>query len=89
MLFNSFRFLIFFPLVVAAYFAIPHKYRWILLLSASYYFYMCWKAEYLILIIISTLIDYFAGLQMGKIPEKEKRKPYLIMSLCMLSLIHI
>jgi alginate O-acetyltransferase complex protein AlgI len=83
MLFNSFRFLIFFPVVVAAYFAIPHKYRWILLLLASYYFYMCWKAEYLILIIISTLIDYFAGLQMGKIPEKEKRKPFLILSLCM------
>jgi len=82
MLFNSFRFLIFFPIVVIFYFAIPHKYRWILLLAASYYFYMCWKAEYLLLIICSTLIDYYAGLQMGKMPEKEKRRIYLILSLC-------
>lgn len=81
MLFNSFRFLIFFPIVVILYFGIPHKYRWILLLAASYYFYMCWKAEYLLLIIASTLVDYYAGLRMGKIPEKEKRRFYLILSL--------
>lgn len=81
MLFNSFRFLIFFPLVVCFYFAIPHKYRWILLLVASYYFYMCWKAEYLLLIVCSTLIDYFAGLRMGRVAEKEKRRIYLILSL--------
>lgn len=81
MLFNSFRFLIFFPLVVCFYFVIPHKYRWILLLVASYYFYMCWKAEYLLLIVCSTLIDYFAGLRMGRVAEKEKRRIYLILSL--------
>ncbi len=81
MLFNSFQFLIFFPIVVIIYFGIPHKYRWILLLAASYYFYMCWKAEYLLLIIASTLIDYFAGLQMGKTAVKEKRRIYLILSL--------
>ncbi len=81
MLYNSFQFLIFFPLVVCFYFAIPHKYRWILLLVASYYFYMCWKAEYLLLIVCSTLIDYFAGLRMGRVAEKEKRRIYLILSL--------
>lgn len=81
MLFNSFQFLIFFPLVVCFYFAIPHKYRWILLLAASYYFYMCWKVEYLLLIVCSTLIDYYAGLRMGRVAEKEKRRIYLILSL--------
>ncbi len=81
MLFNSFDFVLFFPTVVAIYFAIPQKARWGFLLAASYYFYACWKAEYLILIIISTLIDYWAGLQMGKLPAKEKRWPYLLLSL--------
>ncbi len=81
MLFNSFEFLIFFPIVVAIYFAIPHRFRWILLLIASYYFYMYWKPEYIILIITSTLIDYYAGLQMGKSDDKNKRKKFLLLSI--------
>jgi alginate O-acetyltransferase complex protein AlgI len=81
MLFNSFQYLIFFPIVVGVYFAIPHRYRWILLLLASYYFYACWKAEYLILILASTLVDYFSGIMMGKTAQKRKRKKYLIISL--------
>ncbi len=82
MLFNSIDFIIFFPIVVALYFAIPYRFRWVLLLIASYYFYMCWKVEYAVLIVISTLIDYFAGLKMGGIVEKAKKKKYLILSLC-------
>ncbi len=59
----------------------PHKYRWILLLAASYYFYMSWKVEYIFLIILSTLIDYFSGLMMEKRPDKKSRLPFLILSL--------
>jgi len=81
MLFNSLEFLIFFPVVVAAYFALPARYRWVLLLAASYYFYIAWKAEYVVLIIISTLVDYVAGLRMGRIPERSRRKGYLFLSL--------
>ena len=81
MLFNSIQFLIFFPIVVGLYFVIPHKYRWILLLAASYYFYMAWRAEYIFLIIISTLVDYYAGLMMEKQVEKSKRKKFLLLSL--------
>ena len=82
MLFNSFQFLVFFPIVVAAFFMMSHRYRWAFLLAASYYFYMCWKPEYIILIIVSTLIDYYAGIRMGKAAQKSKRKKYLILSLC-------
>ncbi len=81
MLFNSLSFLIFFPIVIALYYAIPHRHRWKMLLVASYYFYMCWKPEYIFLIFASTVIDYWAGLKMGQIKEKSKRKPYLIASL--------
>jgi len=81
MLFNSIEFFIFFPLVTLAYFVLPHKWRWLLLLAASYYFYMSWKAEYILLIIASTLIDFFVAKRMAAIPEKPDRKPWLWVSL--------
>ncbi|MEO0581018.1 MAG: MBOAT family O-acyltransferase [Bacteroidota bacterium] len=81
MLFNSLDFLIFFPVIVGLYFALSPKYRWVLLLGASYYFYMCWKAEYIILIVFSTLVDYFAARQMVRIQEKKKRRLFLYLSL--------
>ncbi|MCK5259536.1 MAG: MBOAT family protein [Candidatus Omnitrophica bacterium] len=82
MSFNSIEFFVFFALVVVGNYVLPQKYRWMLLLSASYYFYMCWKAEYILLIVFSTLIDYFCGLRMANIKAKAKRKKYLILSLC-------
>ena len=81
MLFNSLQFLVFSPIVVFLYFLFPSKYRWILLLGASYYFYMCWKPEYVILIILSTLIDYFAGQQIYKSKTKIRKKIFLTISL--------
>jgi alginate O-acetyltransferase complex protein AlgI len=81
MLFNSLGFLLFFPVVIALYFALSHKYRWMMLLGASYYFYMCWKPEYIVLIAGSTLIDYYCGLRMSNIPDKKDRRIYLILSL--------
>ena len=81
MLFNSLEYLIFFPIVVALYYAINHKWRWLLLLAASYFFYMSWKAEYVILIMASTIVDYYAGLQMGKAGSRKKKKPYLVLSI--------
>ena len=81
MLFNSMQFLFFFTIVVAIYFALPYRFRWILLLCASYYFYMSWKPTYVILIIMTTLITYSAGIRMGKITAKSKRKIILTLSL--------
>ena len=81
MLFNSLQFVVFFPIVIILYFITPHNKRWILLLIASYYFYMCWKVDYIILIIISTLIDYVCSNKMSKINEKPKRKKWLMISI--------
>ncbi|PID95182.1 MAG: membrane-bound O-acyltransferase family protein [Bacteroidetes bacterium] len=82
MLFNTIEFVIFLPVVIIAYFLIPHKFRWILLLAASYFFYMSWKVEYIFLIITSTLIDYFSGIFMERQKERRARLPWLILSLC-------
>ena len=81
MLFNSFEFAVFFPLVVVLYFLLPHRYRWVLLLVASYYFYMCWKVEYALLLVISTVVDFVAAQKMGQQESKAKRKPWLWFSL--------
>ena len=81
MLFNSLQFVVFFPIVIILYFLTPYKKRWILLLIASYYFYMCWKVDYIILIMISTLIDYICSNKMSQINEKIKRKKWLLLSI--------
>ncbi|MEZ5197697.1 MAG: hypothetical protein R2764_15300 [Bacteroidales bacterium] len=81
MLFNSLAFVYFLPAVIIFYYLLPYRFRWGMLLLASYYFYMCWKVEYILLIVASTLVDYFAGLMMGRQTEKGKRLLFLIISL--------
>ncbi len=81
MLFNSLEFLVFFPIVIAGYFALNPKYRWILLLLASYYFYMCWNYSYIILIMLSTVVDYTTGILIHKSQNKKRRKSLLLLSL--------
>ena len=82
MLFNSLKFLYFFPVVCVLYYSLPHRFRWIFLLIASYYFYMCWKVEYIVLILITTLVTYFTGLAIAKEEEKRKKKIYLALCIC-------
>jgi D-alanyl-lipoteichoic acid acyltransferase DltB (MBOAT superfamily) len=57
---------------VLLYFSIKQKYRWLLLLIGSYYFYMSWKPEYVILIMVTTLIDWFAARNIQDHPAKKK-----------------
>ena len=81
MQFNSIEFLLFFPTVCAAYFLAPFRYRWVLLLVASYFFYAWWDPRFLVLIGVSTLIDYFAALLMGSVKRRELRTAFLFLSL--------
>lgn len=81
MLFNSLHFLLFFPVVVLLYFSLPFRFRWLLLLLASYYFYMVWKVEYALILLFSTLIDYYCGYMMGKREAKRAKRPFLYLSL--------
>ncbi len=81
MLFNSIDYLLFFPIVVALYFSIPHRYRWILLLVASYFFYMCWKPVYALLMLLTTLIDWYAAIKIEAAPDNRSRKLWLFTSI--------
>lgn len=61
MLFNSISFAIFLPIVFTLYWSLPHKFRWVILLISSYYFYMSWNPKYVILILSATLVSYAAA----------------------------
>ncbi len=81
MLFNSVHFLLFLPVVLIIYYLTARSKRWILLLLASYYFYASWRIEYLVLILFSTVLDYWCALEMGKRNDKQARRPFLVLSL--------
>jgi D-alanyl-lipoteichoic acid acyltransferase DltB (MBOAT superfamily) len=82
MLFNSAHFLVFFPVVVAVYFFVPHRYRWAWLLAASYYFYMAWRPPYVVILWAITAVDFAAGLLIGRARGSTTRRFFLGMSLC-------
>lgn len=84
MLFNSIAFLLFFPIVCVLYFAIPCqqiKVRNLLLLIASYYFYMNWEPAYALLLLTSTFVTYIAALGIGHFENIWKKKICLVSSL--------
>ncbi len=86
MLFNSIHFLIFFPVVTILYFLSPQKYRWMLLLGASCYFYMAFIPAYILILAVTIVIDYFAGIFIERSEGSKKRK-YLVMSIISLCMV--
>ncbi len=84
MLFNSFSFALFLPIVLSFYWIIGYrrvKIQNILLLLASYFFYGLWDWRFLFLIIASSLIDYFIGIEIYNSENKFKRKLFLYLSI--------
>ena len=62
MLFNSYEFMFFLPLVALVYYVVPQKAKPLCLLAASLFFYMCWNAQYVILLGVTAVTTYLAGL---------------------------
>lgn len=87
MLFNSIEFLIFFPIVTLLFYLMPQKWRWLLLLAASCFFYMWFIPKYIFILLITILIDYSAGILIEKwkddIPKKKACLVVSIVSTCM------
>lgn len=71
MLFNSYEFLIFCPIVIGIYYIIPKKFKYSWLLIASYYFYMCWSPWYSLLMVLSTVVTYLNGILLGRCEEQQ------------------
>ena len=80
MLFNSFSYALFLPIVFILYWLIPQKFRWIILLMSSYYFYASWGPQYIAVILLTTIISYTAALLM-KSRRKNRLYPKTILIL--------
>ena len=81
MLFNSFEFLIFFPVVTLLYFVLPRRVRWIWLLVTSYFFYMNWHAGYALLMLASTVVTFVCSWVISNTQDPRRRKGVLIAGL--------
>jgi D-alanyl-lipoteichoic acid acyltransferase DltB (MBOAT superfamily) len=81
MTFHSFQYLVFLPLIVAIHFAVPHRVRWFVLLVGSYLFYCAWRVDFALLLILSTVTDYVAGLRLEATADPRLRKTILGFSL--------
>lgn len=85
MFFNSIEFGVFLPIVFILYWFITQKKLKVqnaMLLVSSYVFYGWWDWRFLSLIVFSSFIDYFVGLELSKTDNNKKRKLLLLTSIC-------
>lgn len=84
MIFNSIEFIIFLPIVFALYWGVFKKTSQLqngFLLISSYVFYGWWDWRFLVLIILSTTVDFFIAKCLKFKEKKRYRKRFLIFSL--------
>ncbi|HIU01313.1 MAG TPA: hypothetical protein IAB64_04995 [Candidatus Coproplasma excrementavium] len=77
--FNSLQFLIFLPVVLLMYWLLPHRLRWVLLLLASYYFYMSWNAWLVFAILGTTIISYLSAILIERTERRSLKKLFLVL----------
>ncbi len=84
MLFNSLTFVVFFVIVVTAYWSI-HSWnaRKNLLVIASYIFYGAWNPPFAALLFSTTAMDFWLGRQMARAESRHSRRAWLVASVCM------
>jgi alginate O-acetyltransferase complex protein AlgI len=84
MFFNSLTFAIFLPIVFFLYWFVFNKTKSTqnaLLIVASYYFYSCWDWRFLFLLVFSTFLDYYTGIQIEKGKSEKNRKFWFWLSI--------
>ena len=81
MTFNSWQFLLFYPIVLLLYFTLPKKCKWPMLLIASYFFYMCYSPTLVFLIFGTTLVSWIASRRMEMTESRPVRRFLLIITL--------
>lgn len=77
MLFNSLAYAVFLPLAVLVYFLLPYRWRWAALLGFSYYFYMSWNPELIVLILFTTAVSWICALAVERFRRPTLRKAAL------------
>ena len=74
MIFNSVTFVVFLVMVVVLYWTLPLKAKKWMLLVVSCAFYGFWRWEYLSIMFVSALTDYYTALAIGDTPVENKTK---------------
>jgi D-alanyl-lipoteichoic acid acyltransferase DltB (MBOAT superfamily) len=82
MLFNTLQFFVFFAIVFTLYLRLDHRWQNRLLLFASYIFYGTWSVKFLLLLLVSTILDYICAQQMYRSQTLRRRKAFLCVSVC-------
>jgi alginate O-acetyltransferase complex protein AlgI len=77
MLFNSLQYLLFLPVVVTCFWLSGKRFRPLLLLCASYYFYMSWYAPYCVMLAALTTLNYLLGLAISKAKAQSAQRKIL------------
>jgi alginate O-acetyltransferase complex protein AlgI len=80
-LFNDFKFFIFFAVVYLAFLIVPKRGKNFVLLLSSFTFYSFWDWRFLLLLIFSTLLDYFFGIIIYNAGTNQKRKQFMLFGL--------
>lgn len=78
MIFNSWDFLLFFPSVTALYFLVRPLFRYIVLLVSSCVFYMAFVPEYILIIFLTIIVDYCAGIRIERAEGNERLGWFLL-----------
>jgi len=73
MLFHTWQFWGFFAIVLLAFYSVPFRVGRIVLLIASYAFYMAWNWRFAALILGSTVLDYVLGIAIAPAPPRRRR----------------
>ena len=81
MLFNSWEFLLFLPVVLAAYYCLGRRAQNLFLVAASYFFYGWWDYRFCALLAISTIVDFLVGRFLSKTDSLKRRRWLLGISL--------
>ena len=81
MLFNTWTYAAFLPMVVVLHWSLPKRHRNTLLLIASYTFYWAWDVRFLGLLFLSTVVDFVIGLTLGSTTAVAARKRLVALSL--------
>ena len=77
------EFVVFYIIVAALYFLIPHRHRWKLLLASSYFFYGYYRLDYLLLFIFITVFNFTLALLIDETPKENTalRRVYFLGSI--------
>lgn len=79
MIFNSLTFVVFLIVVVTLYWILPRRARLWLIFISSLTFYGFWRVEYLAVMLLSTVTDYFISIQLGKTSLEYKKKRFYLL----------